>query len=161
MPDTQHDETSAPDFDDEAFIDTLEAEFQADEADTEEAILPDEEEDEDPSEEDLIESAEEDTETSTEDDTTSEAEEQTDSSESGEDDEPDEVEGEYVFELTIDGENKELTESEVVALAQKSAGADKRFREAIIGTHDIFGYDVKFIQRLTEGPWEWDPADAG
>ncbi len=30
----------------------------------------------------------------------------------------------------------------------------KRFREAIIGTRHLFGYDVKFIERITEGPWE-------
>ncbi len=29
-----------------------------------------------------------------------------------------------------------------------------RFREAIIDTRHLFGYDIKFIQRLTEGPWE-------
>lgn len=30
----------------------------------------------------------------------------------------------------------------------------KRFREAIIGTRHLFGYDVKFIERITKGPWE-------
>ena len=30
----------------------------------------------------------------------------------------------------------------------------KRFREAIIDTRHLFGYDIKFIQRLYHGPWE-------
>jgi hypothetical protein len=30
----------------------------------------------------------------------------------------------------------------------------KRFREAIIGTRYLIGYDVKFIERILEGPWE-------
>jgi len=30
----------------------------------------------------------------------------------------------------------------------------KRFREAIIDTRHLFGYNIKFIQRLYHGPWE-------
>lgn len=30
----------------------------------------------------------------------------------------------------------------------------KRFKEVVLGTRRIIGFDVKLIQRLTEGPWE-------
>lgn len=35
----------------------------------------------------------------------------------------------------------------------------KRFREVVVGTRDIVGFDLKFIQRLYEGPWEWKRGD--
>jgi hypothetical protein len=36
----------------------------------------------------------------------------------------------------------------------KVIAGKKRFREVMIGTRHLFGYDVKFLQTLTEGPWE-------
>ena len=29
----------------------------------------------------------------------------------------------------------------------------KRFKEVVLGTRHVLGYDLKFIERLTEGPW--------
>lgn len=31
----------------------------------------------------------------------------------------------------------------------------KRFREVVVGTREVAGFDLKFIQRLYEGPWEY------
>ncbi len=33
----------------------------------------------------------------------------------------------------------------------------KRFREAIVGTREVLGYDIKFIERLEKGPWVYVP----